>query len=54
LNDDTRLRFFSSYDASQEFPFLTCESFTYKAVPAHVSGWEWALRIARWAERIIP
>ncbi len=54
LNDDTRLRFFSSYDASSEFPFVTCSPFTYKEPPVSVSGWERALQVARWAERILP
>jgi hypothetical protein len=53
LNDDTRLRWFSSYDAGKVFPFVTCEPFTYRQVPARVSGWEWGLKIARWAERVL-
>lgn len=54
LNDDTRLRWFSSYDVGETLPFVTCEPFTYNAVPVYVSGWEKALRVARWAERILP
>jgi hypothetical protein len=52
LNDDTRLRWFSSYDASELFPFVTCTKFTYKQVPAKVSWWVRALQIAKWAERL--
>lgn len=53
LNDDTRLRWFSSYDAGQVFPFVTCEPFTYRDPPAKISAWERALQIARWAERLL-
>jgi len=53
LNDDTRVRWFSSYDAGELFPFITCESFTYREPPVRVSVWERALQVARWAERIL-
>jgi hypothetical protein len=54
LNDDTRLRWFSSFDAGKLYPFVTCSPFTYKEPPVSISGWERALRVARWAERILP
>jgi len=53
LNDDTRIRWFSSYDVGELVPFVTCTSFTYRDPPAKVSVWERALQIARWAERIL-
>jgi hypothetical protein len=54
FNDDTRLRFFSSYDAGKLYPFVTCKAFTYRDPPVRISGWERALQVARWAERILP
>lgn len=54
LQDDTRLRWFSSTDQGKLFPFVKCEPFTYKDPPTSVSGWERALQVARWAERLLP
>lgn len=53
LNDDTRVRWFSSFDVGKELPFITCSQFTYKDPPVSISGWERALQVARWAERIL-
>jgi len=53
LNDDTRLQWFSSYDASTVFPFVTCRPFTYRDPPTKVSSWERAIKIARWAEKVL-